>query len=70
MTTCGDGIVQTTNSAGFMEQCDGGVNCALDCTVSVCGDGIIQGTEQCDDGNTGTNIAFGKTATQSSDSSG
>jgi cysteine-rich repeat protein len=43
---CGNGVTEGS------EQCDGGANCAADCTIiQGCGDGVRQSGEQCDDGN-------------------
>jgi cysteine-rich repeat protein len=52
---CGDGVVDEG------EQCDGGDDCAADCTLvppppppppeSFCGDGVTDEGEECDDGN-------------------
>ena len=44
--SCGDGFVQ----AG-VEECDGSVECRMDCTERRCGDGILDRGEDCDDGN-------------------
>jgi cysteine-rich repeat protein len=44
---CGNGVVEGS------EECDGGANCAADCTKNVaCGNGKLEAGEGCDDGNT------------------
>ncbi|MCC7552747.1 VWA domain-containing protein [Candidatus Micrarchaeota archaeon] len=51
LTYCGDGIVQSPNGYGFLEECDGGSGCFEDCTlmpIIYCGDNDIDPGESCE----------------------
>jgi cysteine-rich repeat protein len=55
---CGNGLKEGS------EQCDGGFNCAADCTLlPICGDGNVVSNEQCDDGNLTANDGCSPTCT-------
>jgi cysteine-rich repeat protein len=62
---CGDGVTDSSNG----EECDDGLEnsdtepsaCRTNCTVPYCGDGIIDLEEECDDGNSVTEVcAYGE----------